>query len=131
MIFATARIDVPGILEIVPWSIRLVGFFLIYIFSAKHEVAAVERFTSDKIQAVLCARIHILEVSGIGFNGEPFVIASCDDVNNTGNRVSAVDRRCTVLQNLDAFNHGGWNGLIVTAIDGSLTVDQGQCSDWT
>ena len=107
----------------------MVGFFLIYIFSAKHEVAAVERFTSDKIQAVLRARIHILEVSGIGFNGEPFVIASCDDVNNTGNRVSAVDRRCTVFQNLDAFNHSGWNGLIVTAIDGSLTVDQGQCSD--
>ena len=131
MRFTTCWVNEPGILEKVPGSIRLVSMFLIDIFCAEHETATVKRVTCNEVPGILITGIHIEEISSLGFNFETFVVFLGDDINNTSNRVSTIDSRCTVFQDLDSFDHGCRNRLVVTPVYRTFAVHQIQCTNST
>ncbi len=92
---------------------------LLFVFGADVEVItiaaeiALAPHTGDGGRA--CA-VVLLRSADRGLGGEALEVLLSDDVDNAGDGVGAVGRRCAVLQDLDAFDGGVGNGVQVDEV---------------
>ena len=128
--FTTTRVDEPRILEVVPLRVRLVGFFLVYVFNAEQEVTAVEITTGDESKRVVCA-LRVEPVSRLHVELDAVEVLLRDDVDNTSYSVSTVYSGGAILQDFDAIDHRRRNRLVVATVYGTLAVNQRQRADGT
>ena len=126
LIFAPFRINVVRVLEVIPRSVALVGLLLIDELGTEHDVAAFENLAGNEADSQLCAVVHIEVIGVLERDLDTFEILARDDVDHAGNGVCAVHGRSTVFQNFDALDHIGGNRLVVTAVHGTVAIDERQ-----
>ena len=104
----------------------MVSLILSHILCAKHDVAGFELLTSDQANRGLSTVTHVEVVCTLKRELQTFEITTSDNIHNTGNSVSTVNSRCAIFQYLNALDHVGRNGLVVTTVNTAFAINKRQ-----